>query len=66
MWTASKAGVTVTTREPRLRELPEYMDIGCIVFPDDTFYVFWGYVIIALMMYTAIVTPFVIALVDMD
>jgi hypothetical protein len=40
--------------------------VKCIIFPDDDAYMWWGYVIIALMMYTAIVTPFVIALIDMD
>jgi hypothetical protein len=28
MWQSAKDGITVTTREPKLRELPEFADAG--------------------------------------
>ena len=55
-----------TEREPRLRDTFEYSEFKCIVFPDDELYGKWEYVMILLMVYTAVVTPFAIALLDIN
>ena len=38
--------------------------VKCIIFPDDGLYLSWGYVVTGLLIYTAIITPFRLALVE--
>ena len=64
-WQSLRGNVR-NAKEPKTRSLPEYQHVKCIVFPDDQGYVLWGYVVIALLIYTALVTPFAIALIDLD
>ena len=65
-WQSLRGTSVRNAKEPKTRSLPEYEHVKCIVFPDDAPYVFWGYVIIGLLVYTALVTPFAIALIDLD
>ena len=39
-------------------------DIRCVIFPDDGLYLLWGYVVTGLLVYTATITPFRLALVE--
>ena len=65
-WGSIHAGTVSTTVEPRLRYQTEFAHVKCIIYPDDTLYGYWGYVIVLLLMYTALVTPYAIALLDID
>ena len=39
-------------------------DVRCVIFPDDELYLIWGYVVTGLLIYTATITPFRLALVE--
>ena len=38
--------------------------MGCIIFPDDDFYGYWREVIIIILIYTAVITPYMVWFVD--
>ena len=65
-WNSLRGDNVADFKEPRLRETEDYAELTCIIYPDDRLYLIWGYVIIILLLYTAIVTPFAIALLDVD
>ena len=51
---------------PRTRYLPENKDVKWILFPDDKFLDYWNILIAFLLLYTATVIPFRIALEPVD
>lgn len=48
------------------RDMPEHRNIKCIIFPDDKFLSGWNIVLILILGYTAIVTPYRIAFSEDD
>jgi hypothetical protein len=48
----------------RLRDLPEFARVKCVIFPDDRYLECWQILILALVMYTATVTTYRIAFID--
>lgn len=50
----------------RLRSLPEFEGKKMLLYPDDLAIELWGVLITFLMLYTATVTPYRVALVDVD
>ena len=65
-WGSIHAGTVSTSEEPKLRDQPEFEHIKWIIYPDDNLYLCWGYIIVLLLIYTALVTPYAIALLDLD
>lgn len=53
-------------RTSRIRDMPEYRSLKCIIFPDDKFLSGWNIVLILILGYTAIVTPYRIAFSEDD
>lgn len=52
--------------EPRLRNAPELRNLKFIIYPDDPLYEYWSYMMALLLLSTAIITPYRLALVDRD
>jgi hyperpolarization activated cyclic nucleotide-gated potassium channel 1 len=50
--------------EPRLRRAPELRNIKFIIYPDDPLYEYWSFIVALLLLFTAIITPYRLALVD--
>lgn len=50
----------------KLRELPEFAGKKMLLFPDDTVIGAWSVLMTLLMLYTATVTPYRVALIDID
>jgi CRP-like cAMP-binding protein len=53
-------------RTSRIRDMPEYRNLKGIIFPDDKFLSGWNIVLILILGYTAIVTPYRIAFSEDD
>ena len=46
--------------------MPEYRNIKCMIFPDDTFKTIWDGIIMIVMVYTISITPYRVAFVEAD
>ena len=57
----------ITTQAPgKIRDQLEFQGVTCILYPDDTFVIYWNRLITLLLIYTATVTPYRIAFIDSD
>jgi len=55
-----------TSEKRILRKLPEFKDKQWVLYPDDFFMDLWGVLISLLMLYTATIMPYRVALIDSD
>ena len=55
-----------TMTAPRIRNMSEYRDIKCIIYPDDMFISAWNLILVLLLLYTAIITPYRISFSEDD
>lgn len=53
-------------QSPKSRDNPEYSYITFIIFPDDTFFEYWSIFISLLLLYTCIVSPYRVCVVETD
>ncbi|OMJ85063.1 hypothetical protein SteCoe_13718 [Stentor coeruleus] len=51
---------------PKTRECEEYEHIKWVIFPDDTFNEYWGSFMSMLLLYTCLVSPYRVCVVEID
>lgn len=53
-------------QSPKTRRSPEYSHITFIIFPDDEFFEYWSIFISLLLLYTCVISPYRICVVESD